>query len=146
MLNTDLWLVNWPQCRNTDLWLVQEPPLSAAGAGHEAGAGHNRQWSQVGSTLGLAIRHGLEPLMCRLIWFMIGNLKVAPSNCQVERKNIKVESKNICSSVPCAAAAPCSASNTSHESGFFSAGNLTHGEINQTFPRRRKNASSRNGP
>ena len=32
-------------------------------------------------------------------------------------------------------------SNTSHESGFFSAGNLTHGEINQTFPRRRKNAS-----
>ena len=33
------------------------------------------------------------------------------------------------------------ASNTSHESGFFSTGNLTQGEINQTFPRRRKNAS-----
>ena len=35
------------------------------------------------------------------------------------------------------------ASNTSHESGFFSTGNLTPREIHQTFPRRRKNAASR---
>ena len=79
MLNTGFWLVNWPQYwpligQLTTIVLydwsrrLHSPPpglVTKPGPGTTA-SGH--RWAACWAS---PFRHGLEPLMCRLIWFMI---------------------------------------------------------------------------